>query len=593
MINSRSAALALAGAMLMTVCMPGDARARLDPLDGPEMGFDQRLELARELNATEHWRSGRSILDQLEPELARATPRQRNQYDLTLALNLGLSGSSAAGVELIDQVLARQPDATQRMNALWLAANLASAERSYRRAFSYIREGLDLMPEVDDPAALAGLLGMAGRLYAEAGQIESGIEMARQAVEYAGQVPNDRPGASRCIAAQRLTVALRLSDQHEALFEAARQALDFCKAEENAHFVGNLESLLGQLTMDIGELELAEQWLRTAERRQQSIGHLNGLLQARLRLIELDLHLGRAAPPAGTINRLINDFRDRRWWEQEAELHQLVARFAERDGDYGRAVDHLRRGIIARERLDAWVSARRQAYMDILFDMHSRRQELALLQEQSRVHTLEATTARQEASLRRTIQAGSALVIGTLILLLFRTTRQRRHYRALSQHDGLTDLLNHTAFFEAADAALNDCLARRLDFTLVVGDIDHFKRINDSNGHLAGDTVLQRVAGRMREQFPPPAIIGRVGGEEFAIALPGWKPANAEDRVRKLRDAINTPREGDESIIVTLSYGIAGFDRNETIERLRRRADQALYEAKATGRDRIVLSGND
>jgi len=593
MINPGSTVFALAGAMLLATCMTTGARADFDRPADPEMDFDQKLELARELNATDHWRSGRSILDQLEPDLARATTLQRNRYDLTLALNLGLAGSSAAGLELIDQVLARQPGATQRLNALWLAANLASAERSYRRAFSYIEEGLDLMPTVDDPSARAGLLGMAGRLYAEAGQIESGIEMARQAIEYASQVPSDRPGASRCIAAQRLTVALDMSDHRDALLEAAEQALEYCKTEENAHFIGNLESLLGQIHLEAGDLDIAERWLTIAEQRQQAIGHINGLMQTRLRLIELDLHLGRAAPPSERIDRLVSHFGNRRWWEQKARTHNIVARFAERDGNYGQAVDHLRRETVARERLDAWIGGRRQSYLDIRFDMDSKRQELALLQEQNRARTLEATTARQEASLRRTLQAGSALVIGMLILLLFRATRERRHYRALSRHDGLTDLLNHTAFFEAADAALNDCISSHQDFTLVVGDIDHFKRINDSHGHLAGDTVLQRVAGRMRETFPPPAILGRVGGEEFAIALPGEMLRSAVDRVERLREAIKTSRDGDQAVSVTLSYGIASFDRSETIEQLRRRADRALYEAKASGRNRIVLSGDE
>ncbi len=553
-------------------------------------GLDEQLKLARELNATSHWRSGRSILDQLEPELARASIQQRNRYDLTLAHNLALGGAAAAGLELIEQVLNRNPEPDLHLHALWLAANLANAERSYQRGFAYIRDGMAILPEVDDPAARAGLLGVAGMMYAQAGEVEQGVELATQAVNYAAAVPPDYPDSSRCIAGSRLALALQKSTDTDATIRAAGQALKHCQTEENGHFTASLESLIGELHLDQGRLVDAERWLVQAQRRHEEIGYLHGLMLTRLRMMELSLLSGGTAPEADAVNALVSHFRDRRFWDWKAHTHHLAARFAEREGNFSEAVDHLRRETVARERLHAWERSRRMAYLDIHFDMDSRRAELALLQEQTRANALEQTTASQQATLRGMMQTGAGITFALLALLLFRATRERHHFRTLSRQDGLTELLNHTCFFDAADVALNDCITSKKPFTLVVGDIDHFKRVNDCHGHLVGDTVLQRVAGRMRDQFRAPAILGRIGGEEFAIALPGKELDNALRRVEDLRKSINTARSDDQDTRVTMSFGMAQFNGSETIEKLRQRADHALYQAKKNGRDRVVLS---
>lgn len=576
-------------ALRLLLCMLVIATAPLEQLQAEDL-LDEQLELARQLNASTHWRSGRSILEQIEPELARASAAQRNRYDLILAHNQALGGAPAAGLELIEQVLARRLEPALRLNALWQAANLATAERSFDRAFSYIKDGLALMPEVDDPAARAGLLGMAGRLYAEAGELDQGIAMARQAIDYAARVPLEQPGSSRCVAGQRLSAALEVGTDIEASLRAATDALEHCRREQNGHFTAALESLIGQLHLQQGDLARAERWLRQALTRQDAIGHRSGLLLTRLRLTDLELRRGGPMPDSALVDQLVSFFRARRYWARKAHVHQLVARFAERERDFATAIEHLQRESVARERFAARQRARRTAYLEVQYDMDERRRELALLQQRSRVNALEKTTTRQQLTLRRSAQWGAGLLVTLLALGLFRALRERRHFRNLSLQDGLTELLNHTSFFAAADRALNKCIGEGRPFTLAVGDIDHFKQINDRHGHLVGDTVLQRVASRMRAEFPGAAILGRVGGEEFAIACPGATLDVTRDRVDMLRKRITTARSDDETMQVRMSFGIAQFNGTETMEQLRKRADQSLYDAKQGGRDRVVVA---
>ncbi|AKS42898.1 hypothetical protein WM2015_2540 [Wenzhouxiangella marina] len=552
--------------------------------------LDQRLDAAERLNASSHWRSGRAVLESIEPDLARASPEQRNAYDLSLARNLALSGASAAGLELIDQVLDRNPRIEIRLRALWLATNLAMSERSHHRAFNYAQEGLALIPRVDDPATRAGILGVAGLLYAEAGEFEQGIEMIQRGVDAAMEAPPDPQESTRCIAASRLAKAMRLGSDWQGAMDAAERALVHCREESNGHFIASLESEIGEILLQQGRLDEAEPWLERARQRQQDIGHRGGLLLTRLRLAELALGHDRDSDAEAWVDGIVDFFREARDWERKARAHRVLADIEEHRGNYEEAVEQLRRSSVALERFHARERTRRVAFLEARFDRDRQRRELALLEEQARASRLEQSSTDQQASLRLAVQSGGSLLIAALAWMLFRTTRQRRHFRALSRSDSLTGLLDHTAFFDTADEALQHSMQKRQGFVLVIADIDHFKRINDSHGHLAGDRVLRRISGLLRDLFPTPALLGRIGGEEFAIALQDCTTEQARSMIQAFQNRVRLAHSEDRAFRVTMSFGLAEFDGLESLEQLRRRTDAALYRAKQTGRDRLVVA---
>lgn len=160
--------------------------------------------------------------------------------------------------------------------------------------------------------------------------------------------------------------------------------------------------------------------------------------------------------------------------------------------------------------------------------------------------------------------------------------------------DMLTGLLNRRAWQEEAEALRKLVLRQSGDLTLVVLDLDHFKRVNDSRGHAAGDAVLRDVGRILRSELRATDRVGRIGGEEFAIAMPFTSTQAAAKRLEQLRSRIAEHlivHEGD-GFSVTVSCGIATLKPHpENIESLMRRADQALYGAKRAGRNRIQVDG--
>ena len=183
----------------------------------------------------------------------------------------------------------------------------------------------------------------------------------------------------------------------------------------------------------------------------------------------------------------------------------------------------------------------------------------------------------------------STAVIALLLVVLLVSFRiDRRRFHRLSLYDGLTGVYNHRSFHQEVQAALRRLGSRNAPAVLVAADVDLFKKINDRYGHQGGDRVLSRLGEILRDQFPPPCILGRIGGEEFGIFMPEQNRLQALQRIHTLRSTLGTVDFQGREIDFTLSFGMVESRGNVRLESLRRRADDALYRAKRAGRNEVV-----
>lgn len=189
-------------------------------------------------------------------------------------------------------------------------------------------------------------------------------------------------------------------------------------------------------------------------------------------------------------------------------------------------------------------------------------------------------------------------------VMLFQTRQQLRakmeEVMALQQQlqeqstqDPLTGLFNRRYLGDAMARELSRCARSGLPLSILLVDIDHFKRINDAFGHQAGDAVIVHLAQLLREHARAADVVCRYGGEEFLLLCPEMPLAAALERAQQYRTnfAAQPLQAGAVSIAVTLSAGVATFpQQGESAEALIRSADQALYRAKAAGRNRIEVA---
>ena len=167
----------------------------------------------------------------------------------------------------------------------------------------------------------------------------------------------------------------------------------------------------------------------------------------------------------------------------------------------------------------------------------------------------------------------------------------------LSRTDRLTSLWNRGYWEERLNAEYHRAKRSKADVTMVIFDIDHFKRINDTYGHQVGDDVIRSTAGILLESSREVDICGRYGGEEFVVILPDTDTTGARRVCERLREKIaqSTVTSGDQSISYTVSLGVAAFGRGlKNASEWIVRADIALYRAKDTGRNQTcVFSSTD
>jgi diguanylate cyclase (GGDEF)-like protein len=167
---------------------------------------------------------------------------------------------------------------------------------------------------------------------------------------------------------------------------------------------------------------------------------------------------------------------------------------------------------------------------------------------------------------------------------------QQQHLRQQLEQDALTATSSRTSLLRELEAAIGRAAKTGQPLVVVMADLDRFKVINDQHGHLAGDRVLKDVAARIRAALREFDLVGRYGGEEFVILLENTSLHTAHQVAERIRRRIGTEpvQLGSATVEVTISQGLAIYREGDDVPSLLKRADQAMYRAKAAGRDCVV-----
>ena len=344
------------------------------------------------------------------------------------------------------------------------------------------------------------------------------------------------------------------------------------------------------LEIQIGQLTEARKLCDNALRIFAASGSIDLMKQTRSDIAYIDLEEGQAARALEALNEILKNGASDVPPRNVAPIIKLRSRANAAMGNYRESYADLEE---YQRRMTAADDARRirqSATLRARFEMDRQLQRNAELN-----RDLQVSQQRQVEQERWTAIAAAtgAIIIILLVLHAISIRRHRRQLALLANTDSLTGLPNRRRTYELGKEAMAKALEDKLPLTVAVVDLDHFKSINDRFGHAGGDRVLQEFARVCRESIRAEDILGRWGGEEFLIVMPGASlevALIALERVRALALHIELPSMS-AGLRVCLSAGLAALEPNlKTLDELIARGDAALYRAKHEGRDLVRIA---
>lgn len=455
-------------------------------------------------------------------------------------------------------------------------------------ALSSFQKGYRLAEETSLRLSPADFSGMIALVYEYRDEPSLAIPYFEEAQTYYRQTDQRLELANTLFGLGRSHLKLEHTEKGlQLLVESARLALDIQDIQGAAYSYQQISEQLikaGQLEEAKSYLDDALQLFEDAQNPYQQIGVL--LLQARISLIESNhenaLSLIKAAEGIAQGDAFL---------PHQIQINHLKAEAFAARNDYEDAYTLLLAMHDDEQRLQREKNSQRLMKLKTAFDTEKQRTQNALLQEQNLRQQAELEQEREQQ--RYTAIVVSLLLVISLLLLWQHRISKRHQIRleSLANHDGLTGLLTRRKTLEDTEQQLNLAHRHDEDISLAVLDLDYFKQINDQHGHQAGDDVLKSFAALARQTFRSTDILGRVGGEEFLFVFPHTSVEDARKLLLRFSESVKDipAMINREALTLSVSIGLISGEQAKTPSALMALADEALYEAKEAGRDRIRI----
>lgn len=276
--------------------------------------------------------------------------------------------------------------------------------------------------------------------------------------------------------------------------------------------------------------------------------------------------------------------------EPAVEAYRVLYEIAKQENDVDRALEYFIKFAETDKAYLDELSLRQIAVQQADHDAEVNRQQLALVNQQNELLTAEAQVAKKNAEKNFIALILISVILMIVFLWAYKSHRLHKEMKKLAETDGLTGLNNRRQFYAEAQQALEQCKKSNKAISLMILDLDFFKVINDTYGHTVGDWALRKVAETLHMVCRKDDVVGRLGGEEFGILLPGCNQEMSlqlAENCRKAIASINTIECGHK-FEITASLGVAECVEGEYLfDTLFTQSDTALYRSKSEGRNRV------
>ena len=528
------------------------------------------------------------LLHELESRKAELTEAQVWRLRYLQAWQATYAGQEELARTQLEVLAKQAPDSTLRIESIGTLINVLGVGHHYDEAFQYLDQALDNLPQIADKEARFHLLGEASQLLSDAGQYDL-------AASYANQIILDYPnGRNGCIGRLLELHAEFRGGQTNIAKEKFQEAIDNCLEIGETLMADTTRRDMITMILQQGRTDEALALLQAHYEEVKGFNYpaLAAEYSALLAEAYWKKDNGLLAQKYATVAVDIAAKSD--LTEPLVKSYQLLYQIERQQGDLRDALAYHEKYVAAdKEHLDD-VREKALAYQIVKQQVETKKIELDALNNQNQILQLQQALDHKAVVTSRLYIALLLTILASIGFWLYRLKRSQLRFMRLARRDGLTGIFNRQHFVEEAEQTLRYVAKSLRGACLILIDLDHFKTINDTYGHIAGDNALKRAVLICQQHLRSSDVFGRIGGEEFGILLPECTLIQTLERAERIRLAIQTmPDSETEHVPLTASFGIAstthyGYD----LRHLLIAADDALYRAKRDGRNRVVVSMN-
>jgi diguanylate cyclase (GGDEF)-like protein len=523
------------------------------------------------------------MLAQIHEQAPRLSLKERWHLRYLDAWETMFEGDYAASEVELRKIADHSGDPSLVAKASALLLSNLGITRRYEEAFELANRLTADLPTIKDTQARFALLMNLSQMLNYAGQIDLSLKYAA-AMEQA--VPE---GETLCRPLFMRVSALYNGKRLKSSSPELQRGIEVCDDSRQPVVANGLRLVLGSLYLDEGQPGTALALLDRIRSSVEDTDYYPQMLSSQVERSQALAALGNDAGAEKAALAAVAMARPGDINEWMGVAYQILYRIEKKRGNAAAALVYYEHYVAQDKGYLDDVSARALAYQVVQQHVLAKKLETEALSKQNSILRLQQALATKAVETSRLYIALLLLVIASIALWLFRLKRSQLRFKKLSRLDGLTGTANHQHFMGEADRTLRLLEKRRAHACLVLIDLDHFKQVNDTHGHAAGDAVLRRTVAICRLQLRPVDLFGRLGGEEFGILLPECSREQGMETANRIRMAIeNTPMNGG-TVSVSASVGVAATDTcGYVLQRLCMEADAALYRAKRGGRNRVI-----
>lgn len=572
-----------AGTFLLLVMLTGAAFAAPASDDIPQL-----LTHAESIKTTDYV-SFLKLLQELEGRSTELSETQKWRLHYLQGWQATYSGQEEKAKSLLEAVIKQAPDNGLRTQAIATLINVLGVGHHYEEAFEYLDQALDNLSQVTDSEARSHILGEASQMLSEAGQYDLAVGYANQLIA------NFPTGRNNCLGHMfKLHAELR-GGQARMSNELFQEGINRCLDIGDKLAADTIRRDMVILSMQQNKPNEALSILQDHYEEVKGLDYPDLTAEYQVLLAQANWKEGNVLLAQKYATATVDIATKGDLVESLLAAYQLLYQIERQSGNLREALAYHEKYLAAdKGHLDD-IREKALAYQIVKQQVEAKKIELDALNKRNEILLLQQALDHKAAETSRLYIALLLTVLVSIGFWLYRLKRSQLRFMRLARRDGLTGIFNRQHFVEEAEQALRYVAKSTRGACLILIDLDHFKSINDTYGHIAGDNALKRAVLICQQHLRSSDVFGRIGGEEFGILLPESTLIQALERAEHIRLAIQAiPDAETEHVPITASFGIAptthyGYD----LRRLLIAADSALYRAKRDGRNRVVISMNN